>query len=126
MSNINNLSLTELEFNDVSEFVDVLWDSKDKPNQAKLLYQSISRYKKEQILGDTVQSLDLNQENIYKQDLVYKSLNERLGENGVLTDRINIEYKSSDNEENKDNKIDEFSDHKSLNPMSLASSFTPK
>jgi len=38
-------SLDQGEVSEILEFVDTLWDMKDKPDQAKLIYQSIARYK---------------------------------------------------------------------------------
>jgi len=37
--------LDQGEVSEILEFVDTLWDMKDKPDQAKLIYQSIARYK---------------------------------------------------------------------------------
>lgn len=49
--------LSDHDVSEVLELCDVLWESRENPSQAKLLYQSITRFKKEQALGDAEKDL---------------------------------------------------------------------
>lgn len=42
----DHTSMKEIEIEEVLDFADVLWDSKEKPDQAKFLVQSLLRYQK--------------------------------------------------------------------------------
>ena len=85
------------------------------------LFQDTS---KDQIFGDTLQSIDMNQDKATNFNINVNTFNDSLGENGMNTDRFNIDYKSSDFEEQKGENTDESSLRKSTNPMSLIMSYS--